>query len=136
MKHLLSEAVVEKIMAQLVERFGEPITQGTVKLVTEATTCNECGGMMEIEQGACTSCGAMPTEMPAEETSTAIVVVGGRKNPRGTQPGATNGNIAAGVHPPKDMDIPPEAEPKKGKPSGPVAAPSRPVSESKRRKRS
>ncbi len=124
------------------ERSGHPTRGQTKKMgnrgfgakfegrVSEAQMCHQCHGMMDMGGEACTNCGEMPKALPpaggtgAEEV---IVVVGGHKSPRGATPGATSGRFAAGVHPPKDMTIPPEAMPKKGKPSAPSAPPSRPV---------
>jgi hypothetical protein len=145
MKRRLSEAVVQQIMSQLLERFGEPIgdAQGDGQGVPsshkkedmgnrgfgaklEGHTCDECGGMMGMDEHECTSCGMMPKALPPAggEVATAVVVVKGGPNGGGAAP---NGRFAAGVAKPKDMDIPPEALPKKGKPAGPSAPPSRPV---------
>lgn len=156
MKRPLSEAAVQKIMTHLLERFGEPIgdAQGDGQGVPsshkkedmgnrgfgaklEGGTCNECGGMMGVEGDTCTSCGEMPKQLPPAGGTTpavggeeeVIVVVGGKPNPRGEQRGSNQSNVSAGVHPPKDMEIPPETQPKQGKASGPTAPPSRPVVE-------
>ena len=121
MKRHLNETAVAKIMEHLLERFGEPIggAQGDGQGVPSGggkkedmgnrgfgakeegmspATCDQCGGMMGMEGTDCTSCGKMP----------ATITVGGHKSPRGATPGGTDGKVAAGVHPPKDMDGIPE----------------------------
>jgi hypothetical protein len=112
----------------------------------QMTGCNECGGMMDVEGATCTNCGEMPHHMEpkgphiepdgsidmgggheehhAEPDGDEVIVVVGRNSSPSGQP---TGRFAAGVAKPKDMDIPPEALPKKGKPAGPSAPPSRPV---------
>lgn len=45
------------ISARLHERFGEPITTHTQG---RASTCDRCGGMMDVDDDTCTKCGMMP----------------------------------------------------------------------------
>lgn len=159
MKRRLSEAVVAKIMDHLLERFGEPIgsAQGDRQGPTSTggkkkdmgnrgfgakfeasmpAACDQCGGMMGMDEVGCTSCGQMAGEMmgpgspkappsvPVEPkpASTAIVVVGGSPNPRGTKPGASSKGISPSVHPPQGMDGIPETGSGRGS-QAPKAAP-------------
>jgi len=101
-------------------------------------SCDQCGGMMGLDQ-CCTSCGAMPSDMMGPGTpkappsvpvepkgaETAIVVVGGHANPRGTQPGASAKGVSPSVHPPQGMDGIPETGSGRGVPKrqAPAAAP-------------
>jgi hypothetical protein len=86
MKCRLSEAVVTKIHQTLNERFGEPIGDvkdigpgvanerggkphkgedpgnsgwGSAQVTESAMTCNQCGGMMGMDEAVCSGCGMM-----------------------------------------------------------------------------
>jgi hypothetical protein len=135
MKRHLSEAAVAKIMEHLLERFGEPIgnTVSDRQAVTDerggkpkkgklpknsnrgwgakfeavtANTCDQCGGMMGMDQ-CCTGCGAMPTAMDGATGAvpgTAIVIIGDKNNPGINRQDQPSKGISPYVHPPQGMD--------------------------------
>jgi len=55
----LDEGTVKEISKDLIERFGDPIVGPRLQLEAEGCSCNQCGGMMELDELTCSQCGMM-----------------------------------------------------------------------------
>lgn len=52
-------AKLNNIKRTLQERFGNPIVGDRIEALTKSNTCQDCGGMMELEGTTCSQCGMM-----------------------------------------------------------------------------
>lgn len=62
MTRKLDENAISRLERTLAERFGDPLT-AVRPIIIESCTCNQCGGMMELEGDTCSECGTMEPEL-------------------------------------------------------------------------
>lgn len=64
MTRKLTESGLKQIEQTLIERFGDPIIGVELPRLTEASVCEGCGCMKELEEEeTCSQCGTMATEL-------------------------------------------------------------------------